>query len=171
MKITFVFRDAAESMKKDIFDIVLIRRLMRQQKWNEAKVKKWNNDQSINKKFWVIERLNAIRAHNCQILLTDKKMNCYCYLYKLNEKFSWLYKKSFSFIYLLIFISWFIEIHLRIEIFVRYEFFFFWESHLRFSLLLRFNLIKIVYSSSNSLIFRRSRKLINFKKLISIEWS
>jgi hypothetical protein len=46
-RITFVFCDAAELMIKDIFDIVLIRRWMRQQRNNEAKDKKWDND-SIN---------------------------------------------------------------------------------------------------------------------------
>jgi hypothetical protein len=80
--------------------------------------------QSINKKLWVIERSNASRAHNCRILLTDERMNCYCCLFKMNEKFSSLYKKSSSFIYLLIFIFWFIEIHLKIEIFVCHEDFF-----------------------------------------------
>jgi hypothetical protein len=59
--------------------------------------------QSINKRFWVIERSNACRAHNCRILLTDERMNCYCCLFKMNEKFSLLYRKSLSFIYLLIF--------------------------------------------------------------------
>jgi hypothetical protein len=58
--------------------------------------------QSINKRFWIIERSNACRAHNCRILLTDEEMNCYCCLSKMNEKFSLLYKKSFLFIYLLI---------------------------------------------------------------------
>jgi hypothetical protein len=126
--------------------------------------------QSINKKLWVIERSNACRAHNCQILLTDERINCYCCLSKMNEKFSSLYKKSLSFIYLLIFIFWFIEIHLRIEIFVCYEDFFFWSSHLRSSLSFRFDIIKIAYSSSKSLTSRRSRKSINLKEIISIEW-
>jgi hypothetical protein len=58
--------------------------------------------QSINKRLWIIERLSACRAHNCRILLTDERMNCYCCLSKMNEKFNLLYKKSFSFIYLLI---------------------------------------------------------------------
>jgi hypothetical protein len=106
----------------------------------------------------------------CRILLTDERMNCYCCLSKMNEKFSLLYKKSFSFIYLLILIFWFIEIHLRIEIFVCHEDFFFWSSHLRSSLSLWFDLIKIAYSSSNSLIFRQSRKSVNLKEIISIEW-
>jgi hypothetical protein len=39
----------------------------------------------------------------CRILLTDERMNCYCCLSKMNEKFSLLYRKSFSFIDLLIF--------------------------------------------------------------------
>jgi hypothetical protein len=59
--------------------------------------------QSINKKLWIVERSNACRAHNYRILLTDERMNCYCCLSKMNEKFSLLYKKSLSFIYLLIF--------------------------------------------------------------------
>ncbi len=126
--------------------------------------------QSINKRLWVIEKSSACRTHNCRILLIDERMNCYCCLFKMNEKFSSLYKKSFLFIYLLIFIFWFVEIHLRIEIFVCHENFFFWSSHLRSSLSLRFDFIKIAYSSSNSLIFRRSRKSINLKKIISIEW-
>jgi hypothetical protein len=106
----------------------------------------------------------------CQILLTDERMNCYCCLSKMNEKFSLLYRKSSSFIYLLIFIFWFIEIYLRIEIFVCHEDFFFWSSYLRLSLSLRFDLIKIAYSSSNLLTSRRFRKSINLKKIISIEW-
>jgi hypothetical protein len=67
-------------------------------------------------------------------------------------------------------IFWFIEIHLRTEIFVCHENFFFWSSYLRFSLSLRSDLIRIAYSSSNSLISRRSRKSVNLKKIISIEW-
>jgi hypothetical protein len=126
--------------------------------------------QSINKRLWIIEKSSACRIHNCRILLTDERMNCYCCLSKMNEKFSSLYKKSFSFIYLLIFIFWFIEIHLRIEIFVCHENFFFWSSHLRSSLSLRSDLIRIAYSFSNSLISRRSRKSINLKEIISIEW-
>jgi hypothetical protein len=126
--------------------------------------------QSINKKLWVIERSNACRAHNCRILLTDERMNCYCCLSKMNEKFSSLYRKFFSFIYLLIFIFWFIEIHLRIEIFVCHEDFFFWSRHLRLSLSLRSDLIRIAYSSSNSLIFRQFRKSVDLKEIISIEW-
>jgi flagellar biosynthesis chaperone FliJ len=43
------------------------------------------------------------RRKTCRILLTDERMNCYCCLSKMNEKFSLLYRKSFSFIYLLIF--------------------------------------------------------------------
>ncbi len=39
----------------------------------------------------------------CRILLTDERIKCYCCLSKMNEKFSLLYKKSLSFIYLLIF--------------------------------------------------------------------
>jgi hypothetical protein len=58
--------------------------------------------QLINKKLWVIERSNACRTHNRRILLTDERMNCYYCLFKMNEKFSLLYRKSFSFIYLLI---------------------------------------------------------------------
>jgi hypothetical protein len=81
--------------------------------------------QSINKRLWIIEKSNASRADNYRILLTDERMNCYCCLFKMNEKFSSLHRKSFSFIYLLIFIFWFIEIHLRIEIFVCHEDFFF----------------------------------------------
>jgi hypothetical protein len=106
----------------------------------------------------------------CRILLTDERMNCYCCLSKMNEKFSSLYRKSLSFIYLLIFIFWFIDIHLRIEIFVCHEDFFFWSKHLRSSLSLRSDLIRIAYSSSNSLIFRRFRKSVNLKEIISIEW-
>ncbi len=100
-RITFVFCDAAELMIKDIFDIVLIRRLMRQQRDNEAKEFE-TVIRSINKKFWVIEKSNANRTHNCRILLTDERINCYCCLSKINEKFSLLYKNSSSFIYLLI---------------------------------------------------------------------
>jgi hypothetical protein len=48
--------------------------------------------------------------------------------------------------------------------------FFFWSSHLRSSLSLRSDFIRIAYSSSNSLIFRQSRKSIDLKKIISIEW-
>jgi hypothetical protein len=39
----------------------------------------------------------------CRILLTDERINCYCCLFKMNGKFSLLYRKSLSFIYLLIF--------------------------------------------------------------------
>jgi hypothetical protein len=102
-RIMFVFCDAAELMIKDIFDIVLIRRLIKQQRDNEANIKNETMIQSINKKLWVIERSNVNRAHNCRILLTDERMNCYCCLSKMNEKFSLLYRKSLSFIYLLIF--------------------------------------------------------------------
>jgi hypothetical protein len=136
----------------------------------KRKIKDETMIQSINKRLWVFEKSNACRAHNCRILWIDEKMNCYCCLFKMNEKFNSLYKKSFSFIYLLIFIFWFIEIHLRIEIFVYHESVFFCSSYLRSSLLLRFDLIKIAYSFSNSLISRRSRKLINLKEIISIEW-
>ncbi len=170
LRIRLIF-EIVELMMRDIFDIVLIRRLMKQQRINEAKrIKNETVIQSINKKLWVIEKSSACRTHNCRILLTDERMNCYCCLSKMNEKFSSLYKKSFSFIYLLIFIFWFIEIHLRIEIFVCHEGFFFWSSYLRSSLSLRFDLIRIAYSSSNSLIFRRSRKSVDLKEIISIEW-
>jgi hypothetical protein len=118
----------------------------------------------------VVNEHQTSSTEKCWILLTDEEMNCYCCLSKMNEKFSSLYRKSFSFIYLLIFIFWFIEIHLRIEIFVCHENFFFWSSHLRSSLSLRFDFIRIAYSSSNSLISRRSRKSINLKEIISIEW-
>jgi hypothetical protein len=101
-RITFVFCDAAELMIKDIFDIVLIRRLIRQQRDNETNIKDKTMIQSINKRLWIIERSNANRAHNCRILLTDERMNCYCCLFKMNEKFNLLYRKSSSFIYLLI---------------------------------------------------------------------
>jgi hypothetical protein len=132
-------------------------KIKKQQKWNETK-KFETMIRLINKRFWIIERLNANQVHNCRILLTDERMNCYCCLFKMNEKFSLLYKKSLSFIYLLIFIFWFIEIHLRIEIFVYHEDFFFWLNHLRSSLSFRFNFIRIAYLFSNSLTFRRSRK-------------
>jgi hypothetical protein len=46
-------------------------------------------------------RVNS-NAILCRILLTDEEMNCYCCLFKMNEKFSLLYRKSSSFIYLLI---------------------------------------------------------------------
>jgi hypothetical protein len=106
----------------------------------------------------------------CRILLTDERMNCYCCLSKMNEKFSLLYRKSSSFIYLLIF---HFLIHrdssenrdLRLS-----REFFFWSSYLRSSLSLRSDFIRIAYSSSNSLISRRSRKSINLKEIISIEW-
>jgi hypothetical protein len=39
-----------------------------------------------------------------KFLLIDEKINCYCCLFKMNEKFNSLYEKSFFFIYLLIFI-------------------------------------------------------------------
>jgi hypothetical protein len=170
LKIKLIF-EIVELMIKDIFDIVLIRRLMRQQRINEAKrIKDETMIQSINKRFWIIEKSNACRAHNCRILLTDERMNCYCCLSKMNEKFSSLYKKSFSFIYLLIFIFWFIEIHLKIEIFVCHESFFFWSRHFRSSLSFRFDFIRIAYSFSNSLILRQSRKSVNLKEIISIEW-
>jgi hypothetical protein len=170
LRIRLIF-EIVELMMKNIFDIVLIRRLMRQQRINEAKrIKDETVIQSINKRFWVIERSSACRAHNCRILLTDERMNCYCCLSKMNEKFSLLYRKSSSFIYLLIFIFWFIEIHLRTEIFVCHEDFFFWSSYLRSLLSLRSDLIRIAYSSSNSLISRRSRKSVNLKEIISIEW-
>jgi hypothetical protein len=127
--------------------------------------------QSVNKRLWVIERLSVNRIHNCRILLIDEKMNCYCCLFKMNEKFSLLYKKSYLFIYLLIF-------HLLIhrDLFENRDLclsrrFFFWSSHFCFSLSFRFDFIKIAYSFSNSLIFRRFRKSINLKKIISIEWS
>jgi hypothetical protein len=50
------------------------------------------------------ERLKSFKfcISICRILLTDERMNCYCCLSKINEKFSLLYRKSFSFIYLLI---------------------------------------------------------------------
>jgi hypothetical protein len=74
LRITFVFCDAAELMKKDIFEIVLIRRLMRQQR---IKMKRKDETiQSINKRLWVIKRSNAYRAHNYRILLTNERMNC-----------------------------------------------------------------------------------------------
>ncbi len=76
-------------------------KIKKQQRWNEAK-KFETMIRSINKKFWIIEKLNVNRAHNCWILLTDERMNCHCCLFKMNEKFSLLYKKSLSFIYLLI---------------------------------------------------------------------
>ncbi len=100
LRIKLIF-EIVELMIKDIFDIVLIRRLMRQQRNNEAKEFE-TVIRSINKRLWIIERSSASRAHNCRILLTDERMNCYCCLSKMNEKFSLLYKKSFSFIYLLI---------------------------------------------------------------------
>jgi hypothetical protein len=128
---------------------------------------------SDDQNFWWSKSL-MIKIFNdliiCRILLTDERMNCYCCLSKMNEKFSSLYSKSFLFIYLLILIFWFIEIHLRIEIFVCHEDFFFWSNYLRSSLSLRFDLIRIAYSFSNSLIFRRSRKSVNLKEIISIEW-
>jgi hypothetical protein len=103
LRIRLIF-EIVELMMKDIFYIVLIRRLMKQQRINEAKrIKDETMIQSINKRFWIIERSSACRAHNCRILLIDEKMNCYCCLSKMNEKFSLLYRKSFSFIYLLIF--------------------------------------------------------------------
>jgi hypothetical protein len=170
LRIRLIF-EIVKLMMKDIFDIVLIRILMKQQRITEAKrIKDETVIQSINKRLWVIERSSASRAHNCRILLTDERMNCYCCLSKMNEKFSLLYRKSSSFIYLLILIFWFIEIHLRIEIFVCHEDFFFWSSHLRLSLSLRSDLIKIAYSFSNSLISRQSRKSIDLKEIISIEW-
>ncbi len=46
LRITLIF-EIAELMMKDIFDLVLIRRLMKQQRINEAKNKRWDND-SIN---------------------------------------------------------------------------------------------------------------------------
>ncbi len=56
---------------------------------------------------WVIairEVIDYVKLSvNYRILLTDERMNCYCCLSKMNEKFSLLYRKSFSFIYLLIF--------------------------------------------------------------------
>jgi hypothetical protein len=126
--------------------------------------------QLINKKFWVIEKSSACRAHNWWILLIDEEMNCYCCLSKMNEKFSLLHRKFLSFIYLLIFIFWFIEILLKIEIFVCHEDFFFWSSHFRLSLSLRFDFIKIAYLFSNSLISWRFRKSVNLKEIIWIEW-
>jgi hypothetical protein len=74
LKIRLIF-EIVELMMKDIFDIVLIRRLMRQQRINEVKNEKWDI-QSINKRFWVIERSSACRALNCRILLIDERMNC-----------------------------------------------------------------------------------------------
>jgi hypothetical protein len=102
LRITFVFCDAVELIIKDIFDIVLIRKLMKQQRNNEAKEFE-TMIRSINKRFWKIERSSASRTHNCRILLIDERMNCYCCLFKINEKFSLLYRKSSLFIYLLIF--------------------------------------------------------------------
>jgi hypothetical protein len=75
LKIKFVF-DIVELMMKDIFDTVLIRRLMKQQRINEAKIKDETMIQSINKKFWIMRKSKACRAHNCRILLTDERMNC-----------------------------------------------------------------------------------------------
>jgi hypothetical protein len=43
LRITFVL-NAVELMMKNIFDIVLIRKLIKQQRDNEAKNKKWYND-------------------------------------------------------------------------------------------------------------------------------
>jgi hypothetical protein len=168
LKIRLIF-EIVELMMRNIFDIVLIRRFMKQQRNNEAKEFE-TVIRSINKWLWVIERSSANRTHNCRILLTDERMNCYCCLSKMNEKFSSLYRKSLSFIYLLILIFWFIEIYLRIEIFVCHEDFFFWSRHLRSSLSLRSDFIRIAYSSSNSLISRQSRKSVNLKEIISIEW-
>jgi hypothetical protein len=45
-------------------------------KWSEKMKRNWDNDQSINKRLWVIERSSACRTHNCRILLTDERMNC-----------------------------------------------------------------------------------------------
>jgi uncharacterized protein (DUF952 family) len=62
-------------MRKDIFDIVLIRRLMRQQRWNEAKDKdKTIFNQSIKDSEY-IKRSSACRVHNFRVLLTDERMN------------------------------------------------------------------------------------------------
>ncbi len=118
-----------------------------------------------------IEYLTVVWSMNwiCWILLTGERMDCYCCLSKMNGKSSLLYRKSSSFIYLLILISWSIEVHLRIEIFVCHEGFFFWSRHLRSSLSLRSDLIRIAYSSSNSLISRQSRISVDLKEIISIE--
>ena len=89
-----------------------------------------------------------------------------CCLSNLDEKIISLYRNSSSTIYWS-FISWFIEIFLRIEIFDRHEAFFFWSRCLRASLSLRSDLIRIAYSSSCSLIFRRSRKSVDMKEIIS----
>ncbi len=102
-----------------------------------------------------------------EFLLTDERMNCYCCLFNLDEKFSLLYKNFlYSSIYWFL-ISWFIEVLLRIEIFDRHETFFFWSRCLRASLSLRSDLIRIAYSFSSSLTSRRFRKSINMKKIIS----
>jgi hypothetical protein len=46
--------------------------------------------------------LGLSQIDRCRILLTGERMNCYCCLSIMNEKFSLLYRKSSSFIYLLI---------------------------------------------------------------------
>ncbi len=47
-------------------------------------------------------RVQKFLIKMCWILLIDERMNCYYCLFKMNEKFSLLYKKSLSFIYFLI---------------------------------------------------------------------
>jgi hypothetical protein len=89
-----------------------------------------------------------------------------CCVFNLDEKFISLYRKS----HLLISLShdssrFFWESR---SSFVT-KIFFFWSSYLRTSLSFRSDLIKIAYSSSCSLISRRSRKSINMKEIISIK--
>jgi hypothetical protein len=74
-RITFVFCDAAELMKKDIFDIVLIRKFIEQQRNNEAKkMRQWFN-QSI-RDFKKSKDQVLVELITVEFLLTDERMNC-----------------------------------------------------------------------------------------------
>ncbi len=115
--------------------------------------------------FTIIQREKYVESY----WLTKKWIATAVYLKWMKNSAYYIENLSHSFIYWS-FIFWFIEIHLKIEIFVCHESFFFWSSYLRSSLSLRSDFIKIAYSFSNSLISRWSRKSVNLKEIISIEW-
>jgi hypothetical protein len=145
--------------KSFIFDIIshtstsLISKSTKTRAENFTKESIWSQNWTIVESYWLTKEWIATAA----------------YLKWMRNSAYYIENLSHSSIYWS-FIFWFIEIHLRIEIFVCHENFFFWSSYLRSSLSLRSDFIKIAYSSSNSLTFRQSRKSINLKEIISIEW-
>jgi hypothetical protein len=97
-----------------------------------------------------------------------KEWTANCCLSNLDKKFISLYKKSHLLISLSHDSSRFLW---ESRSSFCHENFFFWSSYLRASLSLRSDFIKIAYSFSCLLISRRSRKSVNMKEIISIEWS